>query len=93
MSHGSWLGGGTDDELDEDVDGELEALELLTPPVHATPFMVNAVGTGLLLLVHVPLAVAKPKHVADVYAVSGPVEPIVGAWRDAIGRLASRSCC
>jgi hypothetical protein len=60
MSHGSWLGGGTDDELDEDVDGELEALELLTPPVHATPFMVNAVGTGLLLLSHVPL---KPKLV------------------------------
>jgi hypothetical protein len=59
MSHGSWLGGGMDDELDEDgdvdgdVDGELE--ELLTPPVHATPFMVNAVGIGLLLLFQVPL--------------------------------------
>jgi hypothetical protein len=57
MSHGPFEPG-DDGELDGEDDGcddgELDGEEL-TPPVHATPFMVNAVGTGLLLLFHEPL--------------------------------------
>jgi hypothetical protein len=77
MSQGSWLGGGVEEELDEDVDGDVdgELEELLTPPVHATPFMVNAVGIGLLLLFHAPL---NPKLVEPPLA-SAPLYDMLAA--------------
>lgn len=48
------MGGGVEDE-DVGEGEELLGGGVLTLPVQATPFMVNAVGTGLLLLFQEPL--------------------------------------